>query len=503
MLKATVILDRDFVVGDVDPRLFGGFAEHLGRHIYGGMYEPGHPTADEHGFRTDVLELVRELNMPVMRYPGGNFVSGWNWEDGIGPREQRPTRLDLAWFTTETNEFGINEFVQWCRAVGTDPMLAVNLGTRGPEEARNMVEYCNHPSGSHWSDLRRAHGFGGPHGVKLWCLGNEMDGPWQICHRTAEEYGRAACEAAKMMKWTDPSIELVVCGSSGRGMATFGEWESTVLDHTYDHVDYVSIHTYYSNADNDTPNFLARSDEMGDFIDEVVATCDYVAARRRSARRMMLSFDEWNVWFHSHSSQQDIPRWSVAPPRIEDVYTMEDALLVGGMLITLMNHCDRVKIGCLAQVVNVIAPIMTRTGGPAWRQTTFHPFAHASRWGRGTVLRQIVDCPRYDAKDRAEVPYLTSACVLDPETGGLTVFAVNRSLDTPLDLSVDLRAFGSLKVENWTTMRNDNLKAVNSEEAQDTVTPSAAAGAAVADATLRAVLEPASWNVIRLNAEGI
>lgn len=499
MLEARVTLDKDYTIGQVDPRLFGGFAEHLGRHIYEGIYEPGHPTADADGFRADVITLVRELNMSVMRYPGGNFVSGYRWEDGVGPRAERPSRLDLAWNTTETNQFGTNEFVDWCRKVGTAPMLAVNLGTRGPEEARNLVEYCNHPEGTVWSDLRRQHGWAEPHGVKLWCLGNEMDGPWQMGHKTAGEYGRAACEAAKLMKWTDPSIQLIACGSSGRGMPTFGAWEMEVLDHTFDQVEYLSIHTYYGNHSNDTPGFLARPDEMGDFIEEVAACCDAVAAKRRSRKRIMLSFDEWNVWYHSHKAEKPQP-WSVAPHLLEDAYTMEDALVVGGMLIALLNHCDRVKIACLAQVVNVIAPIMTEKGGPAWRQTIFHPFAQASRFGRGVVLRALVDSPAYDAKDRQDVPYLKLAAVADPAGDGLTLFCLNRSLDAPLALSADLRAFRPLAPAGWSVLRHDDLKAVNTKDAPDTVAPAPASGLRLDGGTLNATLPPASWNVIQLSA---
>jgi alpha-N-arabinofuranosidase len=297
MLKARITLDKDFTIGTVDPRLFGCFVEHLGRCVYEGIYEPGHPMADEEGFRTDVLDLVRELDMPVMRYPGGNFVSGYRWEDGVGPKAGRPRRMDLAWKSIETNQFGLNEFVSWCRKARTAPMLAVNLGTRGPAAARDLVEYCNVASGTAWSDLRRTHGHAAPHNVKLWCLGNELDGPWQMGHKTAGEYGRVACETAKLMKWTDPAIELVACGSSGRGMPTFGAWEAEVLDHTFDHVDYLSIHTYYGNPAGDTPSFLAQPEEMNDFIREVAATCDFVAAKRRSRKRIQLSFDEWNVWY--------------------------------------------------------------------------------------------------------------------------------------------------------------------------------------------------------------
>lgn len=497
MQSARLILDRDYTIGTVDPRLFGGFAEHLGRHIYDGMYEPGHPTADEQGFRQDVIDLVCELNMPVMRYPGGNFVSGYNWEDGVGPREQRPARLDLAWNTTEPNQFGTNEFVDWCRKVGTEPLLAVNLGTRGAEAARNLVEYCNHPGGSAWSDLRRSHGYEQPHAVKYWCLGNEMDGPWQMGHKTATEYGRVACEAAKLMKWTDPSIQLVACGSSGRGMGTFGSWELEILEHTFDHVDFLSIHTYLGNAEDDTPSFLAKPDAMGSFIEESVALCDAVAARRKSGKRIMISFDEWNVWYHSHGHPQPAP-WATAAHRLEDVYTFEDALCVGGMLIELLNHADRVKIACLAQVVNVIGAIMTEAGGPAWRQTIFHPFAQASAQGRGEVLRAIVDSPAYDCRERQGAPLLKLAAVTDPQTGAVTLFALNRSLDEPLEVAGDLRAFPGLTVGDGATLIHSDLKATNTKAQPANVAPRALTGVAVDGGQLTAILPPASWSVISL-----
>ena len=221
MQTAKITIDPNFRIGEVDPRLYGSFIEHLGRAVYGGIYEPEHPTADDMGFRQDVLDLVRELGVPIIRYPGGNFVSGYDWEDGVGPVEERPRRLDLAWKTVETNRVGTNEFAAWAKRAGAEPMIAVNLGTRGTDAARNLVEYCNHPGGSYWSDLRRSHGAEEPHAVGVWCLGNEMDGPWQIGHKTAAEYGRLAVETAKAMKWVDPSIELVACGSSKAAMPTF------------------------------------------------------------------------------------------------------------------------------------------------------------------------------------------------------------------------------------------------------------------------------------------
>ncbi len=318
MRNVEVHLHRGFAIGSTNPRLFGAFVEHLGRCVYGGIFEPGHPTADAKGFRKDVLALVRELAPTVMRYPGGNFVSGYNWEDGVGPAAERPRRLDLAWMSTETNQFGTNEFIDWCRIADTEPMLAVNLGTRGGDAARNMVEYCNHPAGTTLSDLRRQHGWEQPHGVKFWCLGNEMDGPWQMEAKTATEYGRIAHEAAKMMKWVDRSLELAACGSSGRRMSTFGKWEDTVLEHTFDHVEYISLHTYLNNYDGDTPAFLASCDLMDSFIEEVVAIADSVAARRRSAKRIMLSFDEWNVWYRTRRNRAARVKegWPVAPWRL-------------------------------------------------------------------------------------------------------------------------------------------------------------------------------------------
>ena len=459
MKKARMILDRDYSIGQIDRRLYGSFIEHLGRAVYGGIYEPGHPSADPNGFRRDVMELVRKLDVPVVRYPGGNFVSGFNWEDSVGPRDRRPRRLDLAWSTTETNEVGLHEFVQWAKEVSTEVMYAVNLGSRGPDDARNVVEYSNHKSGSAWSDLRVKNGAKEPFGIKLWCLGNEMDGHWQICHKTAYEYGRAANEAAKMMKWVDPSIELVACGSSAYGMPTFGDWEIGMLDECYDNVDYVSIHRYYGNPTGDTPGFLARSMDMDAFIKTVVSICDAVGGKKHSKKKLHLSFDEWNVWYHSNAQDREIvkrDKWGKALPLLEDVYNFEDALLVGSMLITMLRNADRVKIACMAQLVNVIAPIMTRNGGGAWAQTIYWPLMHASRYGRGTALRPVVDSPTYDCSDYSGVPLLDATAVLQ-EDGSLTLFAVNRDMEDDILLTCDLRAFGKLTVTvpalSWNVIR--------------------------------------------------
>lgn len=495
--KAKMIVEKDFKVSEVDKRIYGSFVEHLGRAVYGGIYEPGHPTADENGFRQDVAELVKELDVPLIRYPGGNFVSGYNWEDGVGPKEDRPRRLELAWRTIETNELGTNEFVDWANLVNAEVNMAVNLGTRGIDAARNLVEYCNHPSGTYYSDLRVSHGYKDPHNIKTWCLGNEMDGPWQIGHKTAVEYGRLAQEAAKVMKLVDPSIELVACGSSHRNMPTFADWEATVLDHTYEHVEYISLHQYYGNRDNDVANYLARSMEMDDFIKSVVAIADYIKAKKRSKKTIHLAFDEWNVWYHSNEADRKLDPWQIAPPQLEDIYNFEDALLVGSMLITLLRNADRVKIACMAQLVNVIAPIMTETGGPAWRQTIFYPYMHASKYGRGTVLNPIVSSPKYDSKDFTDVPTLDTTAVYNEENDELTIFAVNRDLEDRLALECDIRNFEGYQVVEHLVLENDDLKQVNTAKEQPVV-PHNGGDATIDNGLVSATLAKLSWNVIRL-----
>ena len=505
MKQANMILDKDYAIARIDPRIYGSFIEHLGRAVYGGIYEPDHPTADAEGFRRDVIDTVRKLGVPVVRYPGGNFVSGFNWEDSIGPRDQRPARLDLAWFTTETNEVGLHEFAHWARKAGSEVMYAVNLGSRGADAARNVVEYANHPSGSYWSDLRIQNGEKEPFGIKLWCLGNEMDGQWQMGHKTAAEYGRAACEAGKMMKWVDPSIELVACGSSSSEMPTFGSWEYEMLDECYDTIDYVSLHRYYGNPTNDTPGFLARSMDLDAFIKTVVSICDAVGGKKHSKKKLNLSFDEWNVWYHSNEQDKEVwkqGKWNRALPLLEDIYNFEDALLAGSMLITFLRNADRVKIACLAQLVNVIAPIMTRNGGGCWAQTIFYPFMHASCYGRGTSLRALVNSPVYDCRDYDAVPLIDSTAVMGDD-GSVTVFCVNRDTAEDCELSIDLRAFDKLRFAEHIVLHHDDVKAVNTEEHPDNVAPAAGAPASVDGGRASVVVPALSWNVIRFVPEGV
>ncbi|MGW4640359.1 arabinosylfuranosidase ArfA [Sphaerisporangium sp. NPDC004334] len=498
MHQASLTIDPAFRVAPVQRRTFGSFVEHLGRCVYTGIYEPGHPTADEDGFRRDVLELTRELGVSTVRYPGGNFVSGYRWEDGIGPVSSRPARLDLAWHCTEPNQVGLDEFARWARKAGVEPMMAVNLGTRGVQEALDILEYCNLDSGTHWSDLRAANGSKEPHGIRMWCLGNEMDGPWQIGHKTAREYGRLAAETARAMRMIDPGLELVACGSSGSSMPTFGAWEAEVLEEAYEQVDYISCHAYYEEKDRDLASFLACSTDMESFIASVVATADHVRAKLRGTKRINVSFDEWNVWylsrFQAEQSSEPPKDWPVAPPLLEDRYHLADAVAVGGLLITLLRNSDRVTAACQAQLVNVIGPIMTEPGGRAWRQTIFHPFAQASRYASGDVLRLEPDSPVHETAQYGEVPLLHAVATHDDEA--TTVFAVNRSTDRPLELTLDARALGDVRVVEATTLTDSDVYAYNSADDPDRIAPRP--NPDVDTDPLRVVLPPVSWNVIRL-----
>jgi len=492
-MKAEMVIHKDYEIGKIDKRIYGSFIEHLGRAVYSGIYEPGHETADEYGFRKDVLQLVRQLDVPIVRYPGGNFVSGYQWEDGTGDRSKRPRRTECAWKTIETNEVGIDEFQEWAKRAGTEVMMAVNLGTRGAQDAKNLLEYCNLSCDSEYANRRKANGFETPFKIKTWCLGNEMDGPWQIGHKTAEEYGRLAEETAKLMKLTDPSIELVACGSSHYNMPTFGEWEMTVLDHVYSHVDYVSLHQYYGNPKDQYEDFVGLSVHMDGFIKSVAAICDAIKAKKHSDKTMYLSFDEWNVWYHSNGEKFD--DWQVAPPQLEDIYNFEDALLVGCMLMTLQNNCDRVKMACMAQLVNVIAPIMTEKGGRAWAQTIFYPYMYASLRGRGTVLKTITRCPEYAAERAKLVPYLESSVIHDSENRKITVFAVNRAKAEDMEVTFSFEKFGDCVLTEHVQLYADDLKAVNTADCE-AVSPRLLPVDAAPGAVQKVTLKKHSWNML-------
>lgn len=503
MIRASLVLDPSSVVGPVNRRLFGSFVEHLGRCVYDGIYEPGHPSADARGFRTDVADLVRELGVSTIRYPGGNFVSGYRWEDGVGPREQRPRRLDLAWHSTETNEVGLEEFAAWAETVDAELMYAVNLGTRGVEAALDVLEYANIRSGTTLSDRRIANGRVEPYGIRMWCLGNEMDGPWQLGHSTAEDYGKLAATTARAMRQIDPDLELVVCGSSSAHMPTFGEWERVVLEATYAEVDYISCHAYYEPEGDDYASFLASAVDMDGFIEQVVATADHVKAITRSAKTIDISFDEWNVWYLSRYEQvekiTDVETWPVAPRLLEDAYSVMDAVVVGNLLISLLRHADRVTAASLAQLVNVIAPIMTEPGGSAWRQTTFFPFAITSRLARGVSLDLRLDSPTHATAKYGEVALVDAAATYDPETRATAVFAVNRSLTDPVTLELSLEQLGGIGTVAATTLTDADIHAANTLADPERVRPIENTSVEVRDGRVVVTLPPVSWTALTID----
>lgn len=498
---STIRIDDGRVIGPVNRRLFGGFVEHMGRGVYEGIYDPQHPSADAEGFRSDVIELVRELGMTVFRYPGGNFVSGFRWEDGVGPRESRPRRLNIPWHSVETNAFGLHEFVSWVQKVDGEVMLAVNLGTRGILEALDLLEYANVPGGTEWSGLREQNGSEAPFDIRMWCLGNELDGPWQLGAMTADEYGRLAARTAKAMRRIDPNLELVVCGSSGSWMPTFGTWERTVLSHSYGDVDYISCHAYYEPKNGDMASYLASGASMDSYIRDVIGHADTVRDELGSSKTMQLSFDEWNVWYHSRMAPllpTGIDNWPEAPAITEDDYTVADGVVIGDLLISLLNHADRVTTACMAQVVNVIAPIAAPSDGPAWRKTTFHPFSLTSRYARGEALATTIESPRIVTEQHGEVAAVHAAAVRE-ESGGIVVFVVNRSLKEDIETEIDLAGLGGqTKVLEAVTLSHPDMMATNSKAAPDRVTPQFNATAHVDGGIVRVTLPAVSWSMIRI-----
>ena len=465
-MQATLTLDTQFHVGDIDPRIFSGFLEHLGRAVYEGIYDPGNPLSDSNGFREDVLEALRKMRMPLMRYPGGNFVSAYDWTDGIGPREKRPKRPEFAWKSIESNAFGTDEFMAWCKEAQTAPMMAVNLGTKGPTEAGALLEYCNFPTGTYWADKRAANGHKDPYGVKVWCLGNEMDGPWQAGHVPAEEYARRADQAGKLMRGLDPTVELVACGSSARGMSTYMSYDRITLEYCWDTVHYVSAHRYSQNHRDDTAWYLAEGVEIERVIEDYAGLFAYVRGLKRASKQMYLSFDEWNVWYKAKEMDG---KWTEAPHLIEEVYNLEDALVCAQYLNAFIRRADVVKIACIAQIVNIIAPLLTKADG-LLVQSIYYPFLLMAEATRGESLRPVLNGPTYQAGERGETPLLdVSACLA--EDGTLAVFIVNRSQTEAVPLNIQLTDAIVTQVLGVDVLAGTDPKAANSWENPNAIAP--------------------------------
>lgn len=489
---ARIYLDTNRVIGEISPFLFGGFAEHMGRCIYGGIYEPGSPHADERGLRRDVLSALREINYRIMRYPGGNFLSGYHWMDGVGPRGQRPRRRELAWQSTETNQFGTNEFIEFCRAINTEPMLGVNMGTGTIEEAASLVEYCNAAPGTAVADLRVAHGYRQPHNVQYWCLGNEMDGPWQIGHLEADEYARKAREAAKMMKWQDPAIKLILCGSSSSGMATYPEWDRLALEMCWEQVDYLSMHRYVGNRENDTDSYLAIPFDLETQVDTLAACLRYVKSKLRSKHDVYLSWDEWNVWYKARDSKGG---WTEAPHLIEEVYNLEDALVVAQWMNVFLRRSNVLKIACLAQIVNIIAPLLTTTD-KLLKQSTFYPLVYFSNHASGAALDVLTQSPLQSTKQYGDVPLLDVSASFDVATGKHAVFLVNRSQTQAVPTEIVWQSAAPRRMVSVYQMAGADAKAANSFEKPNVLAPTALPAMAVVDNKVGLTLPPLSFTVL-------
>ncbi len=455
--QARIKIDTDRRIGEVHPHLFGNFAEHLGRCIYGGIFEEGSPLSDSEGYRIDVMKAIRDLDVTILRWPGGNFVSGYDWRDGIGPRSQRKPRPEGAWGDVESNRFGTHEFLRYCEKIGAEPYICINTGLGTIEEARQWVEYANESRDTFWARQRRSDGRDKPWGVKFWGLGNEIDGPWQLGHKNAEDYSKFALEAAKAMRRVDPSIKLVASGSSnfGSGSDWIG-WNRTVLERLRNDIDYISLHTYIGNQENDFERFLAAGEDVDERIEVLAGQIRAVRSGRPDARPIHIAYDEWNVWYRARGgSEHDTGR-----TRLEEKYNYEDALAMGMFLNSFIRHAGSVKLANLAQVVNVIDPIFTNEKG-LYLQTIYFPLAEYARQKNTVAIDALVASPTYTAGRRKDVKYLDVSTTLDVESQTVCVNVLNRSakLDIPTRLE-NVTGTISGEVGVW-ALRHDDLKTIH------------------------------------------
>ena len=492
---ARIYIDTKRVISEISPLLFSGFAEHMGRCIYEGIYDPASPHADENGLRRDVLAALKELNYRSMRYPGGNFLSGYRWQDGVGPKDQRPRRRDLAWQSIETNQFGTDEFMAFCQEIGTAPMIGVNMGTGSIQDAANLVEYCNAPVGTQYADTRAKNGNRDPYDVKYWCLGNEMDGVWQIGHLDAMDYGKKAREAAKLMRWHDPNIELVLCGSSNSKMPSYPDWDRVALEMCWEHVDYHSMHYYAGNQADDTESYLALSAEFEDFVDTLAGVLRYVKAKSRSKHDVYLSWDEWNVWYKTMDLNALRGNWEEAPHLIEEVYNLEDALVVAQWLNVFLRKADVLKIACIAQIVNVIAPLLT-TRDSMLKQTIYYPLLLFSQMAKGNSLDLLVQAPMYDTKQFGDMPLIDVSSAYDSEAGMNTVFIVNRSQSESVPIELNWQDTNPSQITTAHQLAGSDPKAANTWEDPNNLVTRAIYAPKIINGTAEMILPPLSFTAL-------
>ena len=493
-----ILVNKAFRKGKISPWIYGSFVEHMGRVVYSGIYEPESEYADEDGFRKDVLDKVKEMGVTCVRYPGGNFVSTYDWRDGVGPKEKRPRKRELAWKSIETNEFGTDEFMRWAVKAGIEPIFAVNLGTKGIENAISLLEYCNLPTGTMYSDMREQNGHPEPYRIPVWCIGNEMDGIWQMGHKTADEYARLAAQTAHAMKALDAGIQTVVCGSSSTAMTTYTDWERIVLEEAYDYVDYIALHQYYGGQEMGTERFLAQSVDLENYIHTVSGICDVVKSKRRSKRNINISIDEWGVWEIPGSEvEKDVNSrdWEIAPSFSEQIYTMEDTLLFASMLMAMVKNADRVKIACQSLLTNISAAIMTERGGESWVQPIYYPFSYMSRYGRGEVLECISRIGCYDADGNA-IPEVDSLAIYNDANKEVVFFWVNRT-DEKKCVTLELQGFADIKILEAVEMCAE-LKATNMKN-HDLVKPQQCEETfSIEGNEVVGEIQKYSWNMLRI-----
>ncbi len=530
MKQAKITIHPEFTIGEISPRLFGAFLEPIGSMVNGSMFNPKHPTADAQGLRSDFYNALNEAGIPCVRLPGGNFVSGWQWKDSIGPMQDRKAHLDLAWHQYIPNDVGHDEYLQWAEKAGAQSIYTVNLGTGTLQDAADCVEYTNHEGGTYWSDLRRKNGHDKPYGVKTWCLGNEMDGPWQIAswERDPRGYGILAHETSKAMKWVDPSIETIACVSSSPFLAHYPEWDRQVLEQCYETVDYISLHHYHSAPPDKPEALLAGYQAFENYINTEIALCDYMKTHLRVHKTMMLSLDEYGSMIRPRGTshlglngrqralsfyefdptkpyiRHDPDDWSTRrmPPSSHE---MLRTLGTVSTMLVMLHHADRVKIGCATGGLGDLA----RTDREhVWKGASYYPFHWMIQNAKGTSLKCLIDCDKYDVEGYAiddmnqyegfeGVDTIQAGAVYNEEAGELNVIVINADLNEPQLLTLDARGFEGYRFAGHTEMFAANPEDANTFEHPDTILPRTNEETSCDGGILTARLEKASWNVLR------
>ncbi len=524
--EAKITIHPAYQKGEISGRMFSAFVEPIGTIVNGTMFNPKHPTADEQGFRGDIIEALKKAKVPAIRMPGGNFVSAWQWKDSIGPMSERKVHLDPAWHQYITNEVGHDEYLQWAEKVGTEVLYTINLGTGTMQDAMDLVEYTNHKGGSYWSDLRKKNGHEAPYDVKMWYLGNEMDGPWQLgsWNRDPKGYGCRALETSKAIKWIDETIETAVCGSSAPFMEGFPAWDEEVLDQCFDVVDYLSVHMYHAAPVGDVKALLGGSLYYEDFINTEAAMIDYVASKHRSPKKVYISFDEYGAMFlpqeelHPGYGRYNMARrhFVFDPKRgyvLHDPDNMKErefpgsemlnALSMASIQLALLRHADRVKIGCMTGGIYALA---ASNHDHVWKSASHYVFKQLLEYAKGISLdakveSETYDMPGYALEDTSQytgkegVNYIDSAAAWDKDAGRLTVFAINRSEETEYPLTIDLKGFEGYKPAGAYAMHTDDPDLKNSYGNDTLLTPQKKEDFTFEDGEFHLHVKPLSWNV--------